>query len=62
MNRRQREKAERERTQRAATRRLAALHKQQDSEVIERIKSIPDDMWRAAEEEDAKKAAEKSKD
>ena len=52
MNRRTREQAERDRTRKAALAALAKLSRRLADEMKQRIESIPDDVWKAAEEND----------
>jgi len=52
MNRRKREQAERDRTRKAALAALAKLSRRLADEMKQRIASIPDDVWKAAEEND----------
>jgi len=52
MNRRKREQAERDRTRKAALAALAKLSRRLTDEMKQRIESIPDDVWKAAEEND----------
>lgn len=57
MTRKQRERAERDRTRKAAEAALAKMSKRLADEMRQRIESIPDDVWKAAEEKELNHAA-----